>query len=92
MITRRAHQQGTIVTFRLPIDRPTSVVADFNYWDPLVSPLRPASNGEGEMSVLLPAGRYAFRYLADGGDWFDEQDADSIETDPEGRTHSILIV
>ena len=57
------------VSFVLPQDAipgKTSVVGDFNGWDPLAQPLRPRANGTRSAAVTLPPGRrFAFRYLAE---------------------------
>ncbi len=76
------------VTFSVNIDRPVSVVGDFNTWSPEAHPMKQVGTG---MSVTteLPSGRYAFRYLAEGGDFFDDPDC---ETEPNGfgGTHSVI--
>lgn len=82
MIKRSKGPAGSVkVTFVLSFeecDRPVSVVGDFNGWDPLATPLRKRSNGTRSASVELPAGAsYRFRYLADGGIWLGDQDAES---------------
>jgi 1,4-alpha-glucan branching enzyme len=74
------------VTFVLPADEPAgavSVVGDFNDWDPFAHPLQRRSNGTRSAVVAVPAGRRVrFRYLAEGGRWFDDDTAD--EQDPHG--------
>lgn len=68
------------VTFVLPAEQvpgPTSVVGDFNGWDPYAHPLRPAEDGTWRVTAVVPCDRdLCFRYLADGGVWFDDPDAD----------------
>ena len=68
--------RGVKVSFILPRDGDrVSVVGDFNDWDPFAHPLRPRSNGTRSVALMLPAGgRYAFRYLAEGGRWQDDAD------------------
>ena len=79
MIRRKAKEGGVAVTFVLDEDREAvSVVGDFNDWTPGAHPLRRRSNGTRSVTVTLPAGkRVRFRYLADGGRWFDDPDADA---------------
>jgi 1,4-alpha-glucan branching enzyme len=64
------------ITFSLPDARPAgmvSVVGDFNDWDPHAHPLRRRGNGVRSAVVTVPAGRtLRFRYLAEGGTWFDD--------------------
>lgn len=80
MIRRKKTAAGTTVTFVLDdtIDGPVSVVGDFNAWTPGAHVLRKRSNGTRSVAVTLPSGRPArFRYLADGGRWFDDPQADA---------------
>lgn len=82
------------VTFAVPEDGMNglalAVVGDFNDWDPSATPLRP----EGPLrlaTIIVPAGRrYAFRYLAEGGQWFNDEDADDYEHNGHGGDDSIL--
>ena len=73
----RAGRDGSIrVTFALPADEPAgavSVVGSFNDWNPFAHPLRVRANRTRSASVTIPAGStLRFRYLADGGRWFDD--------------------
>ena len=80
-------------TFTLPLDthvNPVAVVGDFNDWDPSANPLTPR-RGVLTASVVVDSGRnYAFRYLADGGDWFNDEAAHSYESNGMGEVNSIL--
>jgi 1,4-alpha-glucan branching enzyme len=70
-------QDGTVrVTFALPADEPdgaVSVVGNFNDWNPFAHPLRRRANRTRSAAVTVPAGSTLhFRYLAEGGRWFDD--------------------
>jgi 1,4-alpha-glucan branching enzyme len=71
------------VTFVLPASQPegpVSVLGSFNDWDPLVHPLKRRSNGTRSVTVEVPAGGlFEFKYLAEGGEWFCDPDADAVE-------------
>jgi 1,4-alpha-glucan branching enzyme len=71
---------------------PVSVVGDFNGWDPYSHPLKKRSNGTRSATVELQPGTYAIRYLADGGQFFDELDSDTLESNGYGDTHSVVVV
>jgi 1,4-alpha-glucan branching enzyme len=83
---------GTVrVTFALPATEPAgavSVVGDFNDWNPYAHPLRKRSNGIRSAVVTLPAGTtLRFRYLAEGGLWFDDDTAGVL--DGQGATITV---
>ncbi len=78
--TTRPGRDGTVrVTFALPADEPpgaVSVVGDFNDWNPFAHPLRRRANGTRSATVTVPVGSMLrFRYLAEGGEWFDDETA-----------------
>jgi 1,4-alpha-glucan branching enzyme len=78
--TTKPGRDGTVrITFALPADEPSgavSVVGDFNDWDPFAHPLRRRANGTRSAVVTVPAGAtLRFRYLAEGGVWFDDETA-----------------
>lgn len=57
-----------------------AVVGDFNDWDPAATPLRPNGDGARSATITMPAGgRYAFRYLAENGQWFNDDGADDYQ-------------
>ena len=76
--TTKPGQDGTVrVTFALPIDEPggaVSVVGNFNNWNPFTHPLRKRANRTRSAAVTVQAGSTLhFRYLAEGGVWFDDE-------------------
>jgi len=76
--TTKPGRDGTVrVTFALPIDEPggpVSVVGSFNNWNPHTHPLRRRANQTRSAAVTVPAGSTLhFRYLAEGGVWFDDE-------------------
>jgi 1,4-alpha-glucan branching enzyme len=79
------------VTFALPASEPpgaVSVVGDFNNWDPFAHPLRKRSNGtRSTVITVTPGSTLRFRYLAEGGMWFDDDTAHA--TDSHGATISV---
>jgi 1,4-alpha-glucan branching enzyme len=71
------------LTFALPHDAhagAVSVVGDFNDWTPGAHTLVKRSNGTRSVAVAVPAGsRHRFRYLGEGGHWFDDAEADGYD-------------
>jgi 1,4-alpha-glucan branching enzyme len=90
--TSKPGRDGTVrVTFALPADEPdaaVSVVGNFNDWNPFAHPLRRRANRTRSTAVTVPAGSTLhFRYLAEGGLWFDDE---SVSAD-EGRDVAITV-
>jgi hypothetical protein len=82
------------VNFVLPrnaVPGMVSVVGDLNGWDPFAHPLRPRRDGTCSAAVTLPPGRrFAFRYLADGGRWHDDDTAQTFEPNGVGGYNAVL--
>lgn len=80
MIRRQSKGGQVRLTFVLNNDAElgaVSVVGDFNDWTPGAHPLIKRSNGTRSAVVSVPAGTaLRFRYLGEGGRWFDDEDAD----------------
>jgi hypothetical protein len=79
------------ITFALPAGEPAgavSVVGDFNNWNPFAHPLRKRSNGTRSTVVTTaPGSTLRFRYLAEGGHWFDDEAVHPV--DGQGATISV---
>ncbi len=56
------------VEFRIdmPMAKSVSLVGDFNRWDPNVHPMRRNKQGVWCRAVMVPPGRYEYRFYADG--------------------------
>ncbi|MEM8905476.1 MAG: isoamylase early set domain-containing protein [Actinomycetota bacterium] len=96
MIKISSRGGSTSVTFALSVDEapgPVSVVGDFNGWDPLASPLRKRSNGTRSARIdLVDVDVTRFKYLAEGGRWFNDPDAHGFETNEYGETNSVVVL
>jgi hypothetical protein len=72
----------TKISFVLPDSvhpGPVSAVGTFNDWVPGKHKLVRRSNGTRSVTIAVPSGQEVhFRYLADGGVWFDDEDAHAI--------------
>ncbi len=82
--TRPDRNDVVRVTFVLSAGEPpgaVSVVGDFNDWNPFAHPLRRRGNGTRSAVVSVPASStLRFRYLAEGGLWFDDETAEGRDS------------
>jgi hypothetical protein len=76
-ISKPGRDGSVRITFALPADEPggaVSVVGNFNGWNPHAHPLRLRANRTRSAAVTVQEGTTLhFRYLAEGGIWFDDQ-------------------
>ena len=83
MIRRQPKGDQVRLTFVIDLDAhsgPVSVVGDFNDWTPGQNLLVKRRNGTRSAAVSVPLGsEQRFRYLGDGGRWFDDADADGYD-------------
>lgn len=93
MIRKRREKDGAVrLTFALPDDRRVSLVSDHNAWDPFASPLVRRANGTRSVAVRVPPDTVVrFRYLAEGGEFFDDPAADHLEDNGMGGTHGVVV-
>jgi hypothetical protein len=92
MITTNLLPNGEVlVTFMIEDQRPVSVVGDFNSWDPHRDPFVEELDGRRYVTVSVPADTVTcFRYLAEGGEFYDDPAADRHEPNGFGQTHGVL--
>lgn len=54
-----------------------TLVGEFNNWNKEVTLMTKLKNGSFKTNINLPAGKeYQFRYLVDGKDWINDNEAD----------------
>jgi 1,4-alpha-glucan branching enzyme len=82
-VSKTVRDGSVRITFALPASEPAgpvSVVGNFNNWDPFAHPLRKRSNGTRSTVVTTaPGSTLYFRYLGEGGHWFDDEAAHAID-------------
>jgi 1,4-alpha-glucan branching enzyme len=86
---------AVLVTFTLAdpnlAGQKLAVVGDFNGWDPHLAPMD-LLDGTYTTTLSLPPGRYRFRYLAEDGQWFNDEAAHDYEANAHGGQDGVLEV
>jgi 1,4-alpha-glucan branching enzyme len=86
------------VTFRLPKvavpgARTVHIVADFNDWSTVKTPMQRLKSGEFKAVVdLVPGRNYQFRYLIDQTTWENDWSADGYVRSDFGNCENSLLV
>ncbi len=75
----------------VPSARSVAVAGTFNGWDVKRTPLSRGPNGTWKATVWLPAGRYEYRFIADG-QWMSDPRAKESVKNAFGSTNSIVVV
>ncbi len=80
------------VTFAVPADGvgQVAVVGDFNGWDPTTDRLHRCEGWLKTSVIVQPGRRYRFRYLAEGGRWFNDAEVGVYEPNGMGDENSLL--
>ena len=84
-------EQEVVLTFFAPEARVVQVAGSFNHWQAAASPLVRAGEGEWTISLMLEAGQYEYRFVADG-DWHDDPRATQFTANSYGGLNSVLRV
>lgn len=82
------------VEFRLSLPgvKSAALVGSFNNWDLEQTPLSKDSNGSWKTTVLLAPGRYEYRFVIDGAQWFSDPGARESVPNAFGSTNSVVVV
>ena len=91
---RAAHHNGKVsVAFKCAQSaaQEVCVAGTFNDWSPAVSPMIRVENGFWVKQIMLPPGRYEYRFVVDGR-WMNDPSAREQVPNSFGEFNSVLIV
>ena len=88
---QRPVEQPIEFTLNQPQARSAAVVGSFNDWDVSRTPMNQEPGGSWKATVWLPAGRYEYRFVADG-QWLSDPSAKEHVQNHFGSTNSVLVV
>lgn len=69
-----------------------SLIAEFNNWSPEVNPMRRNANGKWTIAVVLPTGRYQYKFLIDKKLKITDPGNSDVEPDGFGGLNSVITV
>ena len=65
-ITTSGGKEGTYFAVWAPDAEGVFVMGDFNGWNPKTHPMKSDGNGMWKKTVMIPPGKYEYKFLADG--------------------------
>lgn len=84
------------VTFELPAGfeaQNAAVVGDFNGWDQQANVMEPLKDGRFKTIIELDKdAEYEFRYLLNGSEWVNEEEADKYVANPFFTENSVVAI
>src|SRR5882672_9097606 len=86
-----AQHGAAVFRLEMPAAQTVKLVADFTGWDKNPLDLSPGENGVWQVTVALPPGRYAYRFLVDG-EWHDDPQCVECKPNPFGTANAVVEV
>jgi 1,4-alpha-glucan branching enzyme len=80
-----------IFSLEAPDANEVILMADFNEWNRKTHPMKKDTNGIWSKIVIIPSGRYEYKYLVDGEWWHDPKNQD-VSYNPHGTLNSVITV
>lgn len=91
MPKKTVKKKRLVFSLEAPMAKEVVLMADFNRWDKKVHPMKKNNNGEWTKTVIVPIGRYEYKYLVDGEWWNDPKNQESCYND-HGTMNSVITV
>lgn len=88
-VTSRSH--CVCVEFIHPCANEVCIAGSFNDWHPTVTPMICVADGKWAKELVLPSGRYEYRFVVDG-QWADDPAAKETIPNPFGGVNAVLVV
>ncbi len=82
-------EKKIIFEYYAPQAEKVQLAGDFNSWDPSQTLLKKDRDGRWKATLTLPAGRYEYRFLIDGG-WQNDQKPVECVPNPFGTWNCVL--
>ncbi|MBC8420029.1 MAG: glycogen-binding domain-containing protein [Proteobacteria bacterium] len=86
-ITRRR----VIVTLDAPDAETVILMGDFNEWNAKIHPMKKEDDGAWKKIIMVPPGRYEYRFLVDG-EWWNDPGNSQVCPNCFGSLNNFLIV
>ncbi|MCC6651711.1 MAG: hypothetical protein IT348_11235, partial [Candidatus Eisenbacteria bacterium] len=83
---------GVVFTYAGAAKSSVALCGDFNNWAPLLNKMTQQSDGSWTVTVKLPAGKHAYKFLVDGSNWKQDDGNPASADDGLGGKNSVVVV
>lgn len=90
-MTEKTKKHRVKITLEAPDATEVFLLGDFNKWSPKTHRMRQEYNGTWSKILMLPAGRYEYKFLVDG-EWQEDPEASLACVNCFGSRNSVMLV
>jgi hypothetical protein len=83
--------QSVCLELTKPSARKACIAGSFNDWNPCATPMLPLGDGKWAKELMLPPGRYEYRFVVDG-QWEDDPQTTELIPNVFGTANAVLVV
>lgn len=91
MNRKTSKRRRLVFLLEAPDAKEVILMADFNKWNRKTHPMKRDENGVWKKTVIVPLGRYEYKFLVDGEWWNDPRNQD-VCYNQHGTLNSIITV
>jgi 1,4-alpha-glucan branching enzyme len=91
MPKKTINKKRLIFSLEAPKANEVFLMADFNKWDKKVHRMKKNNNGTWNKMVIIPPGRYEYKYLVDG-EWWNDPNNQEVCHNQHGTMNSVITV
>ena len=88
---RKIYRQKVTFALKAAHAKEVSLLGDFNNWDAAVNPMKRDKDGVWKSTLILPSGRYEFKFMVDGR-WREASKTEPSVPNSFGTLNNVLVV
>lgn len=89
--TKKVRRRRVALTLDAPKAKEVILMGDFNKWDAKTHPMKRSKGGVWEKIVMVPPGRYEYKFLVDGQWWTDPRNPQT-SYNRFGTENSVMVI
>ena len=91
IVKRKIYRRRVTFALKAPRAKEVSLLGEFNNWDAAATPMKRDKDGIWKTTLILPSGRYEFKFLVDGK-WREAAKAEPSVPNSFGTLNNVLVI